>query len=206
MNVILDYDVGNLDSVLNGFKKVGLNAIVTKDKDIIRNATSLILPGVGAFKDAMKSLEKSGLIPLIKRHIEDGKYLFGICLGMQLLYEKSYEFGVYPGLGVIPGVIKKIPSDVKVPHMGWNNLLFNKDNKILKYIKENDYVYFVHSFYVDSSMDEVLAYTNYSVKIPAIVQYGNVYATQFHPEKSGEVGLNIIKAYGEMINETISRN
>lgn len=206
MNVILDYDVGNLDSVLNGFRKMGVDAVVTKDPNIIRNANSLILPGVGAFEDAMKSLQKSGLIPFIRKHIEAGKYLFGICLGMQLLYETSYEFGTHKGLGIIPGAIKKIPETVKVPHMGWNNLFFEKQDPILKYINENDYVYFVHSYYVDSKMDEVLAYTEYAVKIPAIVKYGNVYATQFHPEKSGEVGLNIIKAYGEMINETISRN
>ena len=206
MHVILDYNVGNLDSVLKGFERVGIKAIVSKDIDVIKNATSLILPGVGAFKESMDSLNASGLVPTIMEHINKGKYLLGICLGMQLLYEDSYEFGYHKGLGVIKGSIKKIEGNVKIPHMGWNNLRFNKEDKILKYIKEDDYVYFVHSYYVSSNNEELLVYTNYGPLIPAIVRRGNVYATQFHPEKSGEVGLKILKAYGEMIDETISRN
>lgn len=198
-HVILDYNVGNLDSVLNGFLKVGVDAVVSKDPKVIMNADSLILPGVGAFKDAMISLEESGLIPYIMKHIEQGKFLFGICLGMQLLYESSYEFGRYKGLGILKGDIVRFDNTLKVPHMGWNNLLFKTSDPLLKYIKEGDYVYFVHSYYVKENNDEVLAYAEYGVDVPAIIRKGNVYATQFHPEKSGEVGLNILKAYGEMI-------
>lgn len=205
-HVILDYDVGNLDSVLNGFLTVGIKAVISKDPEVIKEADSLILPGVGAFKDAMISLQQSGLIPYIKDHIENGKYLFGICLGMQLLYETSYEFGKYNGLGFIEGEIIRFNDNLKVPHMGWNDLYFKTNDPVLKYIKEGDFTYFVHSYYVQSNQTEVLAYTNYGVKVPAIIKKGNVYATQFHPEKSGKVGLNILKAYGEMINDNISSN
>lgn len=206
MHVVLDYNVGNLDSVLRGLKRANIDAVVSKDIDVIRNAKSLILPGVGAFSESMKSLEKSGLIPYIDEHIKKGKYLIGICLGMQLLYETSYEFGVHNGLGYLNGDIVPIKETVKVPHMGWNNLLFKKQDPILKYIEENDYVYFVHSYYVKSSNKELLAYTEYRDLIPAIVRNKNVYATQFHPEKSGEVGNKILKAYGEIINEVIPGN
>jgi imidazole glycerol-phosphate synthase subunit HisH len=199
-HVILDYDVGNLASVQRGFQRAGIETIISNDKEVIRQAKSLILPGVGAFKDAMESLKKSGLIPLIKEHVSLGKTLFGICLGMQLLYDKSYEYGEHEGLGLLPGTIEYIGNQVKVPHMGWNNLTFeNSNNPILKYINPGDYVYFVHSYYVKGLEQHLVAYTNYQVLIPAIVNDKNIYATQFHPEKSGDVGLNILKAYGEMI-------
>jgi len=200
MNVILDYDVGNLASVLRGFEKVGIQSVISKDKEVIQNATSLVLPGVGAFKDAMEALNKSGLIPYILEHVEKKKYLFGICLGMQLLYEKGYENGDYDGLGILKGTVRFLDIKLKVPQMGWNNLKFEKKNDpILKYVSEDDYVYFVHSYYVDSSNTELIAYTKYEKIIPAIVRDQNVYATQFHPEKSGTVGSNILKAYGELI-------
>lgn len=200
MNVILDYDVGNLASVLRGFERVGIESVVSKDPEIIKNATSLVLPGVGAFKDAMEALQKSGLIPYILEHVNQKKFLFGICLGMQLLYEKGYENGVYEGLGILKGSVRFLDIDLKVPQMGWNTLKFQKkDDPILKYIQEDDYVYFVHSYYVQSSNIELVAYTEYEKKVPAIVRDKNVYATQFHPEKSGIVGSNILKAYGEMI-------
>lgn len=199
MNVILDYDVGNLDSVTRGFERAGIKTIVSKEPEVIRNATSLILPGVGAFKDAMEALESSGLIPLIFEHVAKNKYLFGICLGMQLLYEKSYEFGEHKGLGLLKGSIEYLDIELKVPHMGWNNLYFKKENEILKYIKENDYVYFVHSFYVKGQDEDLVSFTTYEKEIPAIVNKGRIFATQFHPEKSGIVGHNIIKAYGELI-------
>lgn len=206
MNVILDYNVGNLDSVLNGCKRAGIEAVVSKDIDVIKKANSLILPGVGAFKESMDSLKKSGLIPYIKSHVESGKYLLGICLGMQLMYDISFEFEPTKGLGFIKGKINKITEEVKVPHIGWNTLRFMKEDPILKYIKEEDYVYFVHSYYVDSSNEECIAYTDYGNMIPAIVKQDNIYATQFHPEKSGDVGHKILKAYGEMINDTIPSN
>ena len=200
MNVILDYDVGNLASVLRGFEQVGIESVISKDPKVIQDATSLVLPGVGAFKDAMEALKNSGLIPYILDHVNQKKYLFGICLGMQLLYEKSYENGDYDGLGILKGSIRFLDIELKVPQMGWNTLKFEKKNDpILKYIKEEDYVYFVHSYYVESNNEELVAYTNYEKLVPAIVRDQNVYATQFHPEKSGMVGSNILKAYGELI-------
>ncbi len=200
MNVILDYDVGNLASVLRGFEKVGIESMISKDPLVIQNATSLVLPGVGAFKDAMEALKESGLIPYILDHVNKGKFLFGICLGMQLLYEKGYENGVFDGLGILKGSVSFLDVSLKVPQMGWNTLKFEKkDDPILKYIKEDDYVYFVHSYYVESSNTELVAYTKYEKLVPAIVKDKHIYATQFHPEKSGIVGSNILKAYGELI-------
>ncbi len=199
MNIIVDYGLGNIASVSRAFEKVGIQTKISGNIDEIKNADSLILPGVGAFRDAINLLNNMNLAPVIKEHVEKGKFLIGICLGMQLLYEKSYENGEYEGLGLIEGSVKKLDIGLKVPHMGWNKLKFNKDDEILKYIKEDDYVYFVHSYYINSLNKELLAYTNYEEIVPAIVRKGNVYGIQFHPEKSSEVGLNILKAYGEMI-------
>ncbi|KPI50967.1 imidazole glycerol phosphate synthase subunit HisH [Clostridioides difficile] len=200
MNIIVDYGLGNIDSVSRGFKKAGIETKISSDINEIKKANSLILPGVGAFRDSINALDELGLIPILREHASKGKFLIGICLGMQLLYEKSYEYGEYEGLGLIKGSIDKLDISLKVPHMGWNNLKFNKeDDDILKYIKEDDYVYFVHSYYANSSNEELIAFSEYEKKIPAIVRKNNVYGIQFHPEKSGEVGLNILKAYGEMI-------
>ncbi|WLD27839.1 Imidazole glycerol phosphate synthase subunit HisH [Clostridioides difficile] len=200
MNIIVDYGLGNIDSVFRGFKKAGIETKISNNLNEIKEANSLILPGVGAFRDSINALNKLDLVPIIKEHVSKGKFLIGICLGMQLLYEKSYEYGEYEGLGLIEGSIDKLDISLKVPHMGWNNLKFNKKNDdILKYIKEDDYVYFVHSYYANSSNEELVAFSEYEKKIPAIVRKDNVYGIQFHPEKSGEVGLNILKAYGEMI-------
>ncbi|MCC0631114.1 MULTISPECIES: imidazole glycerol phosphate synthase subunit HisH [unclassified Clostridioides] len=200
MNIIVDYGLGNIDSVSRGFKKAGIETKISNNLNEIKEANSLILPGVGAFRDSINALNKLDLVPIIKEHVSKGKFLIGICLGMQLLYEKSYEYGEYEGLGLIEGSIDKLDISLKVPHMGWNNLKFNKKNDdILKYIKEDDYVYFVHSYYANSSNEELVAFSEYEKKIPAIVRKDNVYGIQFHPEKSGEVGLNILKAYGEMI-------
>jgi imidazole glycerol-phosphate synthase subunit HisH len=200
MNVILDYDVGNLQSVKQGFEKAGIDTIISKDPEVIKNAKSLILPGVGAFKDAMEALKNSGLIPFIIEHVKKEKYLFGICLGMQLLYEKSYENGEHEGLSLLKGTIDYLDINLKVPHMGWNDLLFEKKNHpLLKYIHEGDYVYFVHSYYINGDDQDLIAYANYGLKVPAIVQKGTIIATQFHPEKSGQVGLNILKAYKEIL-------
>lgn len=206
MNVVIDYNVGNLDSVVNGFARAGIDVVISKNPLDIQNATSLILPGVGAFEASMVSLQNSGLIPYILEHIKKGKYLIGICLGMQLLYETSYEYGTHKGLGIFEGSIKEITGDVKIPHMGWNDLTIQKKDPILQYITTGDYVYFVHSYYVDSSRLNVLATTEYGVTIPAIVRKGNVFATQFHPEKSGSVGLKILKAYGEILNDNTTSN
>jgi imidazole glycerol-phosphate synthase subunit HisH len=200
MNIIIDYGVGNLDSVQNGFKFVGIDTLISSDPALISKATSLILPGVGAFGDAMDALKKSGLIPNILEHVSKGKYLFGICLGMQLLYESSDEYGLHQGLGLLKGTCTYLDISLKVPHMGWNSLTFDQpNNPLLKYINEEDYVYFVHSYYVLSSGQEIVASTQYETNIPAIVMQKNIVATQFHPEKSGTVGLLILKAYGELI-------
>ncbi|AUD65925.1 imidazole glycerol phosphate synthase subunit HisH [Tenericutes bacterium MZ-XQ] len=206
MNVILDYDSGNLESVLKAFNEAGIKTIISKDKDIIEQATSLVLPGVGAFRDAMDALKTSGLIPLIKKHVNQKKYLFGICLGMQLLYEFGYEYGRHEGLGFLKGDVKYLDIDLKVPHMGWNELYFKKKDPILKYISEKDYVYFVHSYYVSANSNEVLSFTTYEEEISAIIRKDNIYATQFHPEKSGLVGANILKAYKEILDDYIASN
>ena len=202
MIAIVDYGLGNLNSVYKALERLGCSAKITSDFEEINNSKAIILPGVGAFHDAMENLNQTGLIDCIKENVKRGKPLLGICLGMQLLYEKSYEDGEFEGLGFLKGEIVKFEEDLKVPHMGWNQLKINKDHKddeILKYVEEGDYVYFVHSYYAKSDFNEVLAYADYGVKVPGIVSNGNVYGMQFHPEKSGETGLNLLKAFGEMI-------
>lgn len=200
MNIIVDYGLGNLGSVSRGFARANIDTKISRDLEEIKNADSLILPGVGAYRDAVKALKDLELIETIKDFVKTGKYMIGICLGMQLLYEKSFEYGEYEGLGLIEGNVEFLDIDLKVPHMGWNNLKFEKsDDEILKYIKEDSYVYFVHSYYANSSNKELVAYAEYEKKIPAIVRKDNIYGLQFHPEKSGEVGENILKAYKELI-------
>lgn len=200
MHAIIDYGMGNLASVKRAFDKLNIDTIITDKKEDLINAESLILPGVGAFRDAIKLLDESGLSDVIKQEAAKGKKILGICLGMQLLYEKSLENGEYEGLGLIDGTIEYLDVKEKVPHMGWNNLKFEKEDPILKYIKEDDYVYFVHSYYA-RSWDSVLAYAQYEKSVPAIVRNNNVYGIQFHPEKSGEIGANILKAYKEIIEK-----
>lgn len=201
MHVIIDYGMGNLASVERAFEKLGVDVKISSKTEDLRNAKSLILPGVGAFRDAIKLLDESGLSAVIKEEVAKGKYLIGICLGMQLLYEKGYEYGEYDGLGLIKGDIEYLDINLKVPHMGWNNLKFNKQDPILKYIKEDEYVYFVHSYYAVSDNQELVAYSDYEKMVPAIVRRNNVYGIQFHPEKSGETGQNILRAYKEIIKK-----
>jgi glutamine amidotransferase len=198
MHVIIDYQVGNLKSVQEGFKRAGIATLISRDPEVIRQAISLILPGVGAFEASIRALQQSGLIPLILEHIQQNKFLLGICLGMQLLYEASEEFGNHQGLGIFKGVIKKIPQGVMVPHMGWNTLVMQTQDPLFKYIKQDRDVYFVHSYYA-ASVDGVIATTTHGVSIPAIVKKGNVYATQFHPEKSGDVGHQLLLGYGSLL-------
>ncbi|MBP0725722.1 imidazole glycerol phosphate synthase subunit HisH [Bacillus sp. RG28] len=207
MNIIVDYGAGNLSSLQRAFEQIGLDVEISDDKEVIQNASSIILPGVGAFGAAMDELKKRNLIDVLKKKAMEGTPFLGICLGMQLLYEFSEEEGKYEGLGLLKGTIKRIPDTVKVPHMGWNSLTFYKNDPILKNNLDGDYVYFVHSYYAQADDENIVAYSDYGVKVPAIVNSKNIYGMQFHPEKSSEAGLNLLKTFKEMISyETISSN
>ena len=204
MIAIIDYGVGNLFSLASSFGFIGQDAIVTSDEEEIAKADRLILPGVGAFGDAAKKLRESGLDRVILREVAKGKPLLGICLGMQLLFEKSYEYGEHEGLGLIKGAIRPIRDvigdDLKVPHIGWNSLHFGKEkNRLFSYLKEGDYVYFVHSYFGADCEESVIATTQYGATLTAAVADRNVYGTQFHPEKSGDVGLAILRAFCETV-------
>ena len=203
MIAIIDYGVGNLFSVCASLKKIGEEAIVTSDRREIENADKIILPGVGAFSDAMKKLKQTGLDEVIKAEANKGKYIMGICLGMQMLFEKSYEYGEHEGLGLLKGSIVPmkgvIDERLKIPHIGWNALRFEKPHFLFKYIKEGDCVYFVHSYYATDCKDSVIATTEYDQYLTAAVAKGNVLGCQFHPEKSGEVGLAMLKAFCEAV-------
>jgi imidazole glycerol-phosphate synthase subunit HisH len=198
MHVIVDYNVGNLMSVQQAFSRVGIKTVISKDPSIIAQATSLILPGVGAFSASMNALTTSNVLNAVLTHIKANKKTLGICLGMQMLFEASEEFGYHQGLGIFKGIIKKIPGSLKIPHMGWNSLTFSTQDPLFRYIKPNDDVYFVHSFYADAHVG-VIATTTYGQPLPAIVRLGNVYGMQFHPEKSGDTGLKLLKGYGELL-------
>lgn len=200
MIAVIDYNVGNLMSVTNALKRIGLDPIVTRNHDIIREAKGIILPGVGTFPVAMKNLEKFDLIDILKERKEAGVPILGICLGMQILFEKGSEVRETAGLGFLKGSVDKMVVDAKIPHMGWNELFFNRDHSLLKNIKEKDYVYFVHSFMANGIDDELIAYCEYgNSKVTAIVAKDNVMGCQFHPEKSGEVGKKILEAFKEMV-------
>lgn len=197
---IIDYGVGNLFSLSSSLKKIGVESVVTSNINTIERADALILPGVGAFGDAAKKLRSSGLYDVIKSIAADGRPLLGICLGMQMLFEISYEYGINDGLGLIPGEVRPLSdyiSGFKIPHMGWNSLkIVQKDCPILKYTSNDDYVYFVHSFCgICSDNKNLVATTEYGIDVTAVVSNGNIFGTQFHPEKSGEVGLKILKAF-----------
>ena len=203
MIAIIDYGVGNLFSLASSFGFIGEEAIVTSKEEEIAKADRLILPGVGAFEDAAKKLRASGLDQVLLREVAAGKPLLGICLGMQLLFEKSYEYGEHEGLGLIKGSVKPIrgvvANDLKVPHIGWNALSFGgKASPLFRYVKEGDFVYFVHSFYGADCTESVIATTEYGATLTAAVANGNVFGTQFHPEKSGNVGLSILRAFCEL--------
>ena len=202
MLAIIDYGVGNLFSLVSSLKSIGVDAVITRDPKVIENADRLILPGVGAFGDASEKLRLSGLTEIIKNAVEKGTPLMGICLGMQLLFEKSYEYGEHQGLGLLKGNVigmeGTIPKELKIPHIGWNALKFRGENPIFKYISEGDCVYFVHSFYAADCEESVIATAEYGADLTAAVARGNVYGCQFHPEKSGTVGLKILKAFAEL--------
>ena len=203
---IVDYGVGNLFSIASSLRYLETESIVTNDADVLSGASHIILPGVGAFGDAMEKLKSTGLVPVLTELVKEGKPIMGICLGMQMLFEKSFEYGEHEGLGWIKGTVRPIEEafkakelDLKIPHMGWNSLTFAKtDCPVLKYIAEGDFVYFVHSYYAADCDDSLAAWADYGVKIPAVVSHGNIYGCQFHPEKSGNIGLSILKAFSEI--------
>ena len=205
MIAIVDYGVGNLFSLCSSFKAIGADVTVTSDPDVIRSADKIILPGVGAFGDAIKKLKDTGLDKIITEETKKGKKLMGICLGMQLLFEKSYEYGEHKGLGLLKGSVvpmeNRIPKELKIPHIGWNGLQFCKNHHLFKYIKEEDHVYFVHSYYAEDCEDSLLATAEYGRELTAAVVKDNVAGMQFHPEKSGNVGLNILRAFCEWEDE-----
>lgn len=201
MTVIIDYGVGNLFSLKSSLEKIGEEVIVSDKAEDLRCSDRIILPGVGAFRDAAKKLEMSGLVPSLKAEIAKGKPVMGICLGMQLLFDKSFEYGEYNGLGLISGEIRPINSvtDLKVPHMGWNQLIFkNGKHPLFKYINEGDCVYFVHSYFGVKCEESTIATAEYGAELCAAVASKNVMGCQFHPEKSSDTGLNILRSFCEM--------
>ncbi len=199
MIAIIDYGAGNLFSVKNALDFLGLENKITKDPTDLRAADKLILPGVGAFADAMRMLNESGLVDVIREEVQK-KPLLGICLGMQMLFEKGYEFGETDGLGLIRGCVKLMEPEgnLAIPHIGWNELEKNEECPLLAKCGEGEYVYFVHSYAAECDSKNVAAYCDYGMKVPALVFEGNVYGAQFHPEKSGDTGLNILRCFAAL--------
>ena len=202
MIAIVDYGVGNLFSLISSFKYIGAEVLVTSDPEEIRKCDKIILPGVGAFEDARRKLSDTGLDKIIIEEAKKGKPIMGICLGMQMLFEKSYEYGEHFGLGLLKGSIVPmhgvIPAELKIPHIGYNPLIFKKESPLFKHINNGDCVYFVHSYYATDCEESVIATAEYGEELTAAVALGNVMGCQFHPEKSGDVGLNILRAFCEM--------
>ena len=203
MIAIVDYGVGNLFSLASSVKSLGLEVTVTRDAADLRAADHILLPGVGAFADAMNKLTATGLVPVLKEETRHTP-LLGICLGMQLLFDKSYEFGEHEGLGLIPGQVCPLAEDLtdpalKIPHIGWNALdITRPDDPLFKYVQNGEYVYYVHSFYAKDCAASTLATSEYSIPVTGAVRQGLVYGTQFHPEKSGDTGLRLLKAFAEL--------
>lgn len=203
MIAIIDYGMGNLRSVQKAFEKVGHEAVVTSDARRVLAAKAVVLPGVGAFSDCMKNLQEYGLVEAVYKSIESGRPFLGICLGLQLLFTESEEFGLHKGLDIIKGRVVRFPNlipKLKVPHMGWNTIKIGRKPPILEDIKDGTFVYFVHSYYVVPAEEGVIATaTEYGVSFASMIWKDNIYATQFHPEKSQEVGLRILKRFGDLI-------
>jgi len=202
MIAIVDYGVGNLFSLKSSLSMIGADAIITRKADDLRTADKIILPGVGAFEDAANKLRATGLDAVVIEQAKAGKPLLGICLGMQMLFDRSFEYGEHKGLGLIAGDVidmrPQVPANLKVPHIGWNALNLTKPvHPLFRYIKEGDCVYFVHSFYAANCEEATIATAEYGTSLTAAVASGNVYGCQFHPEKSGKVGLNILRAFCE---------
>ena len=201
MIAIIDYDAGNIKSVEKALQKLGQDVVITREKEQILAADKVILPGVGAFGDAMKNLNEYGLVEVIHQVVEKRIPFLGICLGLQLLFEKSDETPGVKGLGILPGEILRIPDKegIKIPHMGWNSVKIKENARIFKDVPQDSYVYFVHSYYLKAGREEdVAATTEYSTLIHAAVEHDNVFACQFHPEKSSEIGLKILKNFVEL--------
>ena len=197
---IIDYGVGNLFSLRSSLTAIGQEVVVSADPEVLRKADHILLPGVGAFEDAVKKLRQSHMDEMVCETVREGKPLMGICLGMQMLFEKSYEYGEHQGLGLLNGEVIPmdglLPKDLKIPHMGWNALNITQPNgKLFANTKEGDYVYFVHSYFAAGCEDSLAAQTQYGRWLTAAVEKDNVFGCQFHPEKSGEVGLDILRAF-----------
>ena len=203
MIAIVDYGVGNLFSLSSSLKALGLETEITRDADKLRAADRIILPGVGAFGDARAKLDATGLVPVIQAEAAR-KPLLGICLGMQLLFDRGFEYGEHPGLGLVPGQVVDLhgaleDKTLKVPHMGWNSLQIVKDDPLFRYVRDGEYVYYVHSFYAADCLPSTLATSWYgNVDVTGVVRNGNVWGTQFHPEKSGDTGLRLLRAFAEL--------
>ena len=203
MIAIVDYGVGNLFSLVSSLQALGLEAEVTGDAARLRAADRIILPGVGAFGDARAKLDDTGLVPVLLEEAAR-KPLLGICLGMQLLFDRSFEYGEHPGLGLVPGQVADLRPDLadpslKVPHMGWNSLEILQDDPLFRYVQNGEYVYYVHSFYAKDCAESTLGISRYgNVAVTGVVRSGNVYGTQFHPEKSGDTGLRLLRAFAEL--------
>lgn len=202
MIAIVDYGVGNLFSIEQSFRAIGAQITVSADPEVLRSADKLLLPGVGAFGDAAKKLRDSGTAEVVVAQAKAGKPLLGICLGMQLLFDEGYEYGCHKGLGLISGQVRSIsevvPKGLKIPHMGWNALDFTRESRLFSNIHNGDCVYFVHSYYAANCAEATIATAEYGAPLTAAVEKGNVFGCQFHPEKSGAVGLEILRAFCEM--------
>lgn len=202
MIAIIDYGMGNLRSVQKAFQKVGAEAVVTDQREVIESAGAVVLPGVGAFGDAMTNLRSQGLVETIERIAERGTVILGICLGLQLFFEESEEMGLHPGLGLLPGRVRRFDVGLKVPHIGWNLVHIRRQSPLLDGLTDGSYAYFVHSYYVEPSEDDsILATTDYGLDFASIVGRGNVFGIQFHPEKSQDVGLHILSNFVAMVKK-----
>ncbi len=202
MIAIIDYGMGNLRSVQKGLEKAGQEAVITSDPQVIAAAPGVVLPGVGAFADCVNNLKQAGLVEIIQAVIKADKPFLGICLGLQMLFEYSEEDGLHEGLGIFPGRVGRLPAGLKVPHMGWNQVEHRRPLPILKDVPDQAYFYFVHSYYVQPEDDSIIAgVTDYGVKFTSIVGRGNTFGIQFHPEKSSDLGLKILKNFGELITK-----
>lgn len=202
MIAIIDYGMGNLRSVQKGFEKAGWEAQIVSDVLSLSNSSGIVLPGVGAFARAVENLKRAGLFEAVISEINAGKPFLGICLGLQLLFEVSEEWGLTDGMGIFSGRVKKLPDSIKVPHMGWNQVFLKKDNPLMEGIADGSYFYFVHSFYVDAETpDQIAGVTEYGISFASMVQKDNIFGIQFHPEKSSALGLRILKNFGGLVEK-----